>query len=345
MNIFEDSNLDVKGYISKDIILEHVSEEKIFSLVFGFEPKEYDYVTSPFRPDKTAGCWFFYSLSGKLKFTDFGSQIIINGVKMINIDCFDAVQQYYKLPNLYNTLLFISDKLLNNSKIENLTAKNTERKIKEKVRKEFLFEPRMFNDKDKRFWYKYGITKDQLIRDKVFPVRKFKITDAQNNTSSFSIKDPGYMFTDFNGRRMKLYRPYIDGFGKFLTNCTPNDIGCINSLPLTGNQLVITKSYKDCRVLKNLGLNSVYFQNEGMFPSLELLLPLCRRFNRIYIIFDNDKTGIEQGQKLYSYLNTYLPGKISNVVIPQIAKVTDTSDFYVSQGEDKLLTFLKEKIR
>ena len=107
----------IKGFIDKNDILKYVSEEDIFELVFKFKPKEFDYVTSPFRKDSDAGCWFQYYPSGKLKFTDFGSQVYIRGRKMINIDCFDAVQIFFNLTNLYQTLAFIKKHLIDGKEL------------------------------------------------------------------------------------------------------------------------------------------------------------------------------------------------------------------------------------
>ena len=62
-----------RGFINKKKILEYVSEEQIFELVFGFEPVECEYVESPFRDDRNPGCWFQYCPSGKLRFVDFAN--------------------------------------------------------------------------------------------------------------------------------------------------------------------------------------------------------------------------------------------------------------------------------
>ena len=56
---YESDALIKRGFIDKKIILEFVSQEEIFSLVFGFLPEDFQYVTSPFRPsDRSPGCWF-----------------------------------------------------------------------------------------------------------------------------------------------------------------------------------------------------------------------------------------------------------------------------------------------
>ena len=68
------------GFISKDKILEYVSQEDIFQLVFGYKPIEFEYVTSPFREDTNPGCWFEIDLNtNKLRFTDYYSKQGLKG--------------------------------------------------------------------------------------------------------------------------------------------------------------------------------------------------------------------------------------------------------------------------
>ena len=112
-NVTDD--IEVKKFLDKDKILEIVSEEDIFEMIFGFKPKEFDYVTSPFRQDNKPGCWVI--VTGKLKFIDWASDYYVNGVKMVSMDCFDAVKLYYQLPNFYDTLHFIYNHLIQGKEI------------------------------------------------------------------------------------------------------------------------------------------------------------------------------------------------------------------------------------
>lgn len=341
--IFNDENLKPKGFIDKETILKYVTEEQIFELVFGFQPKEYDYVVSPFRNDVNPGCWFQYYPSGKLKFTDFGSEIFIKGVRMINIDCFDAVQFYYKLDSLYETLLFIKKHLINNKELPELENNVSNiKKIKRKT--EITIETRDFDNRDKIFWEKYGISKQNLIEDKVFPIKRVKICSKKGD---FFIRfyDSAYCYTDFEEGRKKIYRPYQKGRDRFITSCNQNDIGGINKLPLFGKSLVITKSYKDYRVLKNQGLTVIWFQNEGMIPTLDILLPLCKRFNYITVFFDNDETGLKESEKLMNLINSYYPGKSSLIHLPielLNQNIKDASDLIKHKGRRELINFLNE---
>ena len=336
-----DDNVERKGFIDKDDILKYVSEEDIFELVFKFKPKEFDYVTSPFRDDSDAGCWFQYYPSGKLKFTDFGSQVYIRGKKMINIDCFDAVQLFFNLSDLYNTLKFIKRHLIEGKELPEREDITFTQRIKKEVR--ILFDGRPFDIRDERYFKRYEISSQNLVDDKVFAVKRFKIINSKNGDFSSRTYDLCYAHTDFLNGRMKLHRPQQKGKNRFLTTCNQNDIYGINSLAKFGDLLIISKSFKDYRVLKNQNLNVIGFQNEGMIPTNDILLPICKRFNHVIVFFDNDVTGIEAGNKVSEYINSYFPGKSRAIHLDTNLlneEISDPSDLIHKKGRIELTNFL-----
>lgn len=340
-----DTNDDIKRkeFINKDDIFKYVSEEDIFELVFGYKPKEYDYVRSPFRNDNSPGCWFQYYPSGKLKFIDFGSQIYIRGKKMINIDCFDAVQIFFNLTNLYATLKFIKKHLIEGKELPERKEVTFIQRIKREVT--ILFDVRPFNLKDAQYYKRYEISSQNLVDDKVFAVKRFKLLNAKNGDYSSRTYDLCYAHTDFEGGRIKLHRPQQKGKYRFITNCNQNDIYGINKLVDYGDLLVITKSYKDYRVLKNQGLNVIGFHNEGMIPSNDVLFPILKRFKYIVVFFDNDTTGIETGQKVSNHINSHFPGKSSTIHLDTELLndgISDPSDLIHKKGKETLTKFLKE---
>lgn len=336
-----------KGFISKEKILQYVSEEDIFKLVFGYKPVEYQYVTSPFRNDTRPGCWFHVdATTNKLRFNDFGNNEIINGIKMINIDCFDAVQVYFKLPNFYKTLEFIKEQLIDNRNIKNNIVVKKPKVI---IKKEVIIniDIKNFTLKDQRYWSKYGITKQQLLDDKVFSVKKYKLLNSKYGDILKRVNTLCYSFNNFDNNRKKLYFPLNKGNKRFITNCKADDIGEINYLPNYGDKLIISKSYKDCRVLRNHNLNCIWFQNEGMIPDISLLYNLCKRFTNIIIFFDNDETGIKASIKIADIINNYFPGKAKSLYLPEYLcskSITDPSDMYFKMGQKHLKNFIYEYI-
>ena len=192
-----------------------------------------------------------------------------------------------------------------------------------------------------KFWSQYEISRQNLEEDKVIPIDLYKSTSRKSEPFVIKPLDIMYAYTDFDNNKVKIYRPYGNKEEKWFTNCTQNDIGNINNLPISGDQLIISKSYKDCRVLRNQGLNVVWFQNEGMIPAPTLLVSLCKRFKSIIVWFDNDEAGKKSAKLVVSHINSLFPGKVKAIHLEGEQK--DPSDYLAKKGKKNLLKFLKEK--
>ena len=327
-----------RGFIDKTKILEYVTEEQIFSLVFGYLPVEFEYVTSPFRKDTSPGSWF-ERRSDTLRFIDFASK------RKMFPDCFDAVQIYFKLPNFYRTLEFIYDKLIagkNLPKREPVLQEQAERK-----RVQLYIQARKFLPKDGDFWGPYGITRQQLMDDSVFAVSNYTIVNSKGEVNNIVVNRPSYAYTEFEEGRKKIYIPENPKEHRFITNCTRSDIGGINSIPLYGEQLIITKSYKDCRVIRNLARPCVWFQNEGVIPERDILHSLIKRFTRVIVFYDNDATGIEQSLAVSDTINHSFPGKSRPLWLPEHLQekgITDPADLRKAEGEQSVRDFFKHHL-
>lgn len=336
-NVFQSDTIDRRGFINQNTILEYVTQEEIFELVFGYKPEEYVYVTSPFRKDKTPGCWFERTNcnTGKLRFIDYANPQIKR-----SMDCFDAVQTYFKISNFYLTLEYVYEQLI---KGKNVRA---EKRIQPSIiKKDVLinFDSRVFLNKDAKYWSKYEISKQNLIDDKVFAVNKFYLSNTKNGDVTNRCYDLCYAYTEFSSGKKKLYLPYRESKKKFITNCGKDDIGGLSRLPAYGNQLIITKSYKDWRVLVNNGKYAIWFQNEGMIPNIDLLLSVIKRFNKVIVWFDNDKAGIEASQIISNLINSHFPGKSVALWLPERMEtigITDPSDLISREGRPSLQNFL-----
>lgn len=343
---FVSDNLNRRGFISKESILEVVSQEDIFKLVFAEIPEEFEYIVSPFRKDNNPGCWFEYHIDGKLRFVDFGNQTIVNGISMKNIDCFDAVQVFYRISNFYLTLEFIYNTLIQGKNIDSKNIIKIEPKKVVKKEVKILIEPKIFELRDKNFWWnKYGITKNQLIEDKTFTFSRFHLLNSKKGNISTHCYDLAYCFNDFPKGRKKLYFPNKEKHNRFITTCTKDDIGGLSSLVAFGRQLIITKSYKDWRVLKNQGKNTVWFQNEGAIPDISLLILLVKRFKEVIVFYDNDATGIKASQIVTAIINSQFPGKAKSLWLPEKLlekNISDPSDLYYHRGQQELINFLNQ---
>ena len=334
--------------VNKDI-LAYVNELDIFEYVFGFRPREFeDYIASPFREDGSPGCWFSTTLDGKLKFIDWGSQRLIKGKPHVTMDCFDCVKFKFNLKTFSEVLEHIHVHLIHGKGLspvkQNIIARKSEKTRKEPFK--LLVQIRPFKKVDKYFWYdRYGITVNQLKEDRVFPVVAMKLMNTVKGTFVVDLPLEAYCYTKFSSGKKKVYLPYAEDKKKrFCTDCTENDIGGLESLPFTGRQLIITKAYKDYRVLRNQGYDSIWFQNEGMFPTPFTLLPILARFEEIVVFFDNDRAGIDASEKLIEYISSIDNStRVRGIFIPN-PKVKDPSDFIHLKGEKELNEFLKTVI-
>lgn len=347
MNIFNNHAKlsEVSGFLDKQEVLKYISEEEIFKLVFKYEPKEGDMVTSPFREDRNPDCVFSYSINGSLNFVDFGSQIKRGGKTVIRLDCFGAVQEYFGLRDFYETLVFIKEKLIDGKELEKRDAPVVEHKKKGRV--EIFTNARNYIIEDKMYWQdRFGITRENLISDKVFPISEYKMTNTKSGDIHIRVRTITYCFSEFRSGNKKIYMPNEKGSKRFITNCVMEDIGGVDGISYERESLVITKSYKDCRVLKNQGLNAIWLQSESVLPDLRTLLPLCSRFKRVYIFFDNDETGIKMSKELQEILDSYLEGEVIILMIPVFLichGIKDPADYIEKKGREELLKFLIER--
>jgi hypothetical protein len=334
---YSSDNLDIRGFIDKNKILEYVSEKQIYALVFGFEPEEYQYVTSPLRPDNNAGCWFETTEHG-LVFRDFGK-----GNKPL--DCFNIVQQYYNLPNFYKTLEFIYSNLIDGHNL------NKRKIVKPIYSKEFVrvqCASRNFIKADKMFWIQFEISKQNLIDDKVFPVSSVYLSNTKTGDVAYKVKELCYAFTNFRDGRKKLYFPNRESGSKFINGCLKDDIGGVDTLPPFGRILIITKSYKDWRVLKNQGKNVIWIQNEGMIPSVDSLIPIVKRFDKVFVFYDNDTQGIRASIKMCEFINSFFSKKAFSMHLPiqlNSIGISDPGDMIKIYNKRKLNNFLNTNIK
>jgi hypothetical protein len=339
---FISDKLSRRGFIKKEDILAVITQEEIFKLVFKELPIEFKYVKSPFREDTNPGCWFHYNIDGKLRFTDFGNPAVINGISMGNIDCFDCVQVYFKIANFYLTLEFIFNHLIKGKNVDTDNRIEIQVQKNEKKAVKILIEPRLFNSKDAAYWTSYGVSKAQLIEDKVFPISRYHALNTKFGNFSSTCPDISYAYTEFKEGRKKLYFPQKEGNKRFLTTCSKEDVGGTTSLSY-GKQLIISKAYKDYRVLKNEGKNVKWLQNEGMVPSLDNLTELVKDFKNVIVFFDNDETGIKASKDITDIINSISRGKAKSLHLPErllSEKISDPSDLFLRRGKTSLTNFL-----
>jgi len=224
-----------------------VNQKEIFTHVFGkFQVGEY--LVSPFRNDDSPGCWIQWH-NGKLYFTDFGSY-------HANLDMIGIIQLKYNF-SFKEALDFVAN-FKCDEEPEYIQQAITVSKSNSLC---LEFCPKLFDDYHKTYWSQYEITSKQLIQDNIFATKWYKVNEHYFFPNA---ADTTYTISFVTDAKIKICNPKYSKKGKWVTNANQNVIGGTSQLPFLGETLYITKSYKDWRVLKNIGIESViYFQNEG----------------------------------------------------------------------------------
>lgn len=310
-------------------LLVYYRQEEIFKIVFGYYPVVNQYVKSPFRKDRNPNCYFEW-VGNQLLFTDFGDNTKYRG-------CIKAVKDYFNLPDYRSTTEFIVNYFESNKPL--LSPVNHDIEY-ERKRAEITFKSKPFdNSRDRLFWTQFEITRSNLIEDNVFSVLFYRINSAKKKSITvYRPMDICYAICGF-ANRVKIYRPTAKGKAKWATTCTQDDVGGMSNLPLASSVLIITKSYKDYRVIRNQGYNVVWFQNEGMFPDDAILYDLSIRFERIFILFDNDRQGIEASDALITKFKSLNKEDVFAFQSPYWY-LKDPAEIISVKGKDELNMFL-----
>ena len=324
--------------IRLDQLLNYVSQEEIFQLIFKFYPEEGELYSSPFRVDNIPGCYFRYNDNGKLKFIDWG-----NPDNTI-LDCFEAVKTYYNFNSYTKVIHLLYDVFIEGKipvEVKNTLASPRDPRARKKTKIAVHRQP--FTEKDREYWQQYGITEEELIEDKIFSIDKTYINSTKGEYIINSSTELSFADTSFISGNRKVYYPEKTKEHKrrFITNCNQNDIGNIQNIDFSLDYLIITKSHKDCRVLKNNTCkNTVYFSNEGQYPNNEELSKLVKSFPIIYIFFDNDSTGIKAAINLKNKISDLCLSKVILVYINSAYKAKDISDLHKYYGKEICHNFI-----
>ena len=307
-----------------------MNQEQTFAKVFGELPSLDRTYISPFRKNDTnPGCYFEWH-NDILYFVDWASNIV-------NKDCIQAIMSRYNM-RLNDAIDFVM------SDIELSAPKNTKQLLTSKKVNKTIIIPikRDYNVSDKLYWKRYGVSIDELIEDDVFPVK------AVNLYSKSSWKRMNYMSDSYcitvASDMFKIYRPHETGKSKWLSNVSKHTIGSMNSLSHLSDIVIITKSYKDCRVIRNLGYECVWFQSESVLPDQAILMTVFQYYRRVIVLFDNDDAGLAGAINLVEYLNSIFQDKVITSIASPQSHIKDVSEMYCFKGEGYTKQFLHENI-
>ena len=322
-------NFEIEPEITKEFLLSKFNEETFMTYYLGIPVKK-GLFKSPLRGDHVPTCSFFRNKAGELIFKDFSGAFYGN---LINVVMYKYQCNYYKALKI-----IASDFGLIGTSIKKTPIKVQET-FKDSGQAVINVEIQDFTEQELKWWNKYGITEKIL--------KKFKVYSCKNvwlNGNYFAKSAQNNMMFGYYGGikdKVELWRIYFPQRKeyRFLSNWNSNKIQGFNQLPKAGNVLVITKSMKDVMTLYSVGIPAIAPNSETLFISDNVLSNLKERFNRIFVLYDNDLPGISNMNKIKK-----LHPELNYLWIPRETGAKDISDLHKLLGKKNFNVFLKEKL-
>ena len=190
---------------------------------------------------------------------------------------------------------------------------------------------RNWEDYDIIYWNSYGVPIKWLKYYNVYPI-SHKIITKNGVTSVFRADKYAYVFIEKKEGRIsqKFYQPFNKNGYKWQSGMDRSVISLWSKLPERGDKVVICSSLKDSLCFMcNMRIPCICPQGEGYPISDTAMKELKRRFNHIYVLYDNDSPGKKDAKIICDKHN------LINIEIPQFDGGKDTSDYYKVFGKQK----------
>ena len=305
--------------LTKENVLQFLTPDYIYRYYLGKKLVYNKAFSSPFRVDRNPS----FMISNKTHyFTDFATGD--------SGDCFTFVKKLYNI-NFNSALKQIVYDLgiAGHFNIPVKSIKNTKKAIiiedlgiETLGRANIRVKTRKFEPYDLEYWNCQGISLKYLKIGGIYALDYFYI-----NGKYFKAEKYSYVYVENKDNRetYKIYQPFSKT-KKWIGNNNFSVWELWNLLPQTYNKLIITSSRKDgLSIIENLHIPSTAFQSETTFPKPKVMEDVLKRFNKVYLLLDNDYTkstnwGQQHALKLVEKYN------LINIVIPDEYNSKDFSD-------------------
>ncbi len=293
-----------------DLIAEYIYRQK------GLEFSINKSIKNPFYKDTKPSVRFSIQ-NNILVYNDFGNQNYKGNI-------FDFAKLFWNENNFYNLL-----KKINQDLRLNLT---------EKQRPELPVQERRFSNSDISCWKQYGIDYEQLNKYGVISVQSYQ----SRNRTFLTPENKNVFAYNTNKNCFKIYRPKELKYKFFWIGEKPkNFIFGFEQLDDTGEVLFITGGEKDVITLNSHNYNAISLNSETTNNiDNEILTELKGRFSFIFVLFDNDATGLKSSKLLSE---KYGFEEINLKPIPN-DKAKDISDYFAYFYKNKDNTYFTKEI-
>jgi hypothetical protein len=299
-------------------------QKSVIQLATGIYPEERKTYRNPFRKDEHPNCYFKWR-KGYLRLIDWACW------KYHYMNCWDMLMERYQCT-------FDAAVKLAREKVGGLRQAapppevEVDIQIRDIQRADWNYEAILY-------WLKRGIKVSQLEDDGVYPISGFKINSSkQPSYFRYHPVDFGFVIP-LNSGSKKVYQPHFKV--PYYTDGNNSDLYMEDGS--SGDLLILTKGYKECRIMKNYGYKVMGVMSESAKLPVTKLEDLANRFKRIIVSYDGDDMG---DKNLYQFSK-----RIQDLGIPHyefkpfptdlrnLGK--DWDDLYVKAGHFKTKKWLK----
>ena len=312
---------ELRQYVSDlDILTHYLNISKVPCIIH-----------SPLREDVNPSFGFYSKDGVAIKWVDFGTKeggsiydLLSRLWKCSFKEVLNRVNDDFKKQNIQhntNTLEITNHHFITKSSTTIIRCKSRE-----------------WRDYDIEYWESYGISIAWLKYAEVYPI-SHKIVYKGTNRYVLGADKYAYAFVEHkeDETTIKIYQPFNKQGYKWSNSHNGSVISLWTKVPQQGEQICICSSLKDALCLwANTGIPAIAVQGEGYSISSTACNELRRRFNKIYILFDNDEAGLVDGKKLSEQTG------FINLILPKFNGGKDISDFYKSVGKEKFIVVIKE---
>lgn len=312
--------------LTKENILKHIDSFQLFKTYCdSFKGIDIRF-KSEFYKDNNPDC-VIVVWKGDLLYKDFGeneSYRVFDYIsRKYNLTYHQSLQ---KVNNDFNLKLGSSVEIEHPYEVTIPEVAKTDLKKHDKKGTIIEISPRNWTENDKKYWSSYKIPLRLLEYHNIKSISHYRITNEKKDKACYSVNpfQLAYCYDYYwhNGIfRRKLYFPKARTNSKFISNVDNTIVQGWTLLPRNGGRILfITKSYKDILIFNLLGYWAIAPNNEGSLLPREVMQKLMKRWENIYVWYDNDETGIKKGRDFAEKYN--LPFTCNPLGSPK-----DPSDF------------------
>lgn len=325
--------------INKDEIFNVSSELEIFQHYVPEIHTSFGPINSPLRSDNHPSFNIYWAdRNGKYMYKDhatgeFGDCIDLV-MSMYNISYQDALVKItldFKLP-LFN---LDRDKDYERRYIERLNNVKPEAKVTE-----ISYVKRSYNKNDAAFWQSFGISSKILRVYNVIPISVLFLNSFMIKSEPLSY---AYVENKDNYATVKNYQPF-SSLHKFTSNNNASVIEGWTQLPAKGKRVIITSSRKDVMSIASTArIPAVAPQSENTMISRTAIDELKRRFDNVYVMYDNDYSNPKNpGRKAALRLSQEYD--LKQIEINESNKSKDYSDLVYNHSGNHAVNVLKSML-